>query len=294
MIKKIEIEQLENLLSQIITLSKDYEELRAMEKDTTLVEEEIQARVRHLRVKARDLVENSLDIPALLDGELLIYEKSIKRRKYINEKTPQEVLDMVDVKSDGHGEFYFYMDREVYRLDVEEANLMAAIRFINFKQEYPLEKLPAIIEALRTVARTSYGYRLTLASSNNDVIDGEDIYTGTVFNNSLYSKRSYALLEKLLLKLKDDYIERTNSSYSTLDYIVQHAEKLWLIINIKNGATDVLTEDEEKICRAAFDLKECFNEKNILANDRKTDEMIERLQVVVIHFLEKKNQTKTV
>jgi hypothetical protein len=134
----------------------------------------------------------------------------------------------------------------------------------------------------------SFGYRLTFITTNKTHTDIEHIFSGTIFNNTLYSARNYDFLEKLLLKLKDDYIIRTNSSYSTLDYVIQKVENKWLIINIKTGATDILNDAEIVIASAAHDLKDCCNEKNLLINDRRTEECIETLQAVVINYLEKR------
>ena len=292
MIQKVEAVQLESIMTQLISLINDYIELCDMKKDTTLIETEIQSRIVVLKALTRDLIENSLDIAVMLDGELLIYEKSIKKKKYIErDKMSQEVISRLDIHNDGNEDYYFYLEKEVYRLDIEEENLMAAIRFVNYKKVYPIENISKAIKAIRKVVVTAYGYRLSYATVAQKQLDTEKIYTGTVFNNTSYSKRSHALLEKLMLKLVEDYIIRINSSYSTLDYVIHQVGERWLIINLCTGVTDVLNEQEIVIAHAAFDLKACFDENNILANDRKTDDVIEKLQAIVIDYLEKRKAT---
>ena len=113
----------------------------------------------------------------------------------------------------------------------------------------------------------------------------ENFYTGTVFNNSSYSSRTYSLLDKLFLKIAKDYIERVKSSYDISDYIIHKVEDRWLIINRKNGATDILDEEESEICEAANNVTECFDNDSILENNRNTDIQIERLQRVIEKYI---------
>jgi len=278
---------IEELLEQIITLTKDFIELSDLKKDTSLVMEEIGKRLCDLKDESRDLVEGILDVPVILDGELLIHEKSTKRKQYIDKKDPEvKKLDVERHKS-GKKEYYFYLDKETYRFDIDEANLMTIVRFINYKNEYPMDKIYSVIKAIKKVLKTSYGYRLTHITTNTTNVDVEKISTGTIFNNTNYSIRSYDLLEKLLLKLKDDYIIRRNTTYSTLDYVIHNVESRWLIINIKTGAADILEDEEIVMAKAAFALRDCFDENNILKNDKSTDEVIEKLQATVINYLER-------
>jgi len=272
------MDSIEELIDQIITLTKDFIELTDIKKDTSLVVKEIQKRLKELKTSSQNLIENKLDVPVILDGELLIHERSIKRKKHV---------DGEEVEKNGN-DYYFYQEKEVYRLDIDETNLMTVVRFINHKKEFPMNKIYSVIKALKRVINMSYGYRLTFITSKTDKLDVENIYTGTIFNNTNYSIRSYDLLEKLLLKLKDDYIIRRNTAYSTLDYVVHNVEDRWLIINTKTGAADILEDEEITMARAAFTLRDCFDENNILKNDKSTDEIIEKLQAIVINYLDRK------
>jgi len=226
-----------------------------------------------------------------LDGELLTYEKSVKKKAYVHpDKTD---IEGIEILNDGDHDYYYYMEKDIYRLDIYEKGLMQVIRFINYKKDFPIESLSSVITAIRKVESSSYGYRLSLISTTKNKHDVENIYTGTIFNNTRYSLRCYDLIEKLLLKIKDDYIIRINSPYSTLDYMIQPVNNYLLIINIKTGIADILNEEESSICRVAFDVKRCFNEEDTLINDSTVDIKIEDLQAVVREYIEKrKNVTQ--
>jgi len=283
---KYDIDQIEDLLNQLAILNKDYDELVAMKSDTQLVEKEIRSRIVILKIKARYMVENLFDIPVILDGALLTYEKAVKKKAYVN----RDEVDgnNIDLQYDGHNDYYYYMEKDIYHLDIYEESLLIVVKFINFKKEYPLQQLSSLITAIRKIEATSYGYRLSLISTRKDKQDIENIYTGTIFNNSRYSLRCFNLIDKLLLKIKDDYITRINSSYSTLDYMIQAVNNYMLIINIKTGVTDILNEEEASICHVAFEVKKCFTDEDVLINSSSADVKIERLQAVVYDYIAKR------
>ena len=275
------MEEINELLEQLHALLDDYEELLEMDKDTTKVENEISNRVRNLKIKTRAQIESSFDIPVILDGELLTFEKAIKKRKYLDDNVDQTLLDKVQIKNDGDREYYFYLEKEIYHLDIDEEYMMCAIKFINSKKEWNKEELLNVLNAIAHMCVISYGYRLSFEGTVERKLNIENIYTGTVFNNSSYSSKTYNLLDKLFLKLAEDYIKRVKSSYDISDYIIHKVEDHWLIINRKNGATDILAEDESKMCEIANDVTACFDEENILKNSKNTDEKIELLQRAV-------------
>jgi hypothetical protein len=280
------MEEINDLLEQLHTLLDDLEELRQIGKDTSLVEEQIDTRVIDLKLKTRDLIEESFDIPAILDGELITYEKAIKKKRYVDYETMgPDLLSKMDIKTSTYKDYYYYIEKEIYHLDVDEENLMIAIRFINSKKEYSIDEIRTALNAVAHVCVTSYGYRLIFATSLEKRLNVEKIYTGTIFNNSKYSVKTYNLIEKLFLKLKEDYIVRVNSSYEIEDYVMHKIENHWLIINKKTGATDLLNEGESSICEIANAVKSCFDEKNILENTRKADARIEKLQKIVEAYI---------
>lgn len=280
------MEEINDLLEQLHTLLDDYEELLDMNKDTTNVEQEIDSRVRSLKIKVREQIENSFDIPVILDGELLTFEKAVKRKKYVDEEDiDKNILDKINIKNDGDRSYYYYLEKEIYHLEVDEEHLMTTIRFLNSKKEWEKDTLSEILNAIAHVCVISYGYRLTFEGVVEKKLNVENFYTGTVFNNSSYSSRTYSLLDKLFLKIAKDYIERVKSSYDVSDYIIHKVEDRWLIINRKNGATDILNEEESEICEAANNVTECFDNDNILENNRNTDIQIERLQRVIEKYI---------
>ncbi len=285
------MEEINDLLEQLHTLLDDYEELLDMDKDTSNVEREIDDRVRSLKIKTREQIENSLDIPVILDGELLTFEKAVKRRKYIDEEEiSDEVLDKINVKSDGERDYYYYLEKEIYHLDVDEEYLMTAIRFVNSRKEWDADTLLNALNAIAHICVISYGYRLTFEGVVEKRLNVENVYTGTVFNNSSYSSRTYSLLDKLFLKLAEDYIKRVKSSYDIGDYIIHKVEDRWLIINRKNGATDILNEDESEMCEYANNVTECFDEDNVLENNKNTDVQIEKLHRLVERYIRIKKE----
>ena len=79
------------------------------------------------------------------------------------------------------------------------------------------------------------------------------------------------MLDKLFQKVAEDYIKRVKSSYEISDYIIHKVEERWLIINRQNGSTDILNKEETEICDVANSVTECFDESNILRNNRNTD-----------------------
>lgn len=284
------MEEINDLLEQLHTLLDDYKELLDMDKDTTDVEQEIDSRVRSLKIKTREQIENSFDIPVILDGELLTFEKAVKRRKYVDNDIDPNTLENINVKNDGERDYYYYLEKEIYHLDVDEEYLMTAIRFVNSKKDWEADTLSNILNAIAHICVISYGYRLTFEGLVEKRLNVENVYTGTVFNNSSYSSRTYTLLDKLFLKLAEDYIKRVKSSYDIGDYIIHKVENRWLIINRKNGATDILNEEESEICEVANNVTECFDEENVLENNKNTDVQIERLQRVVEKYIRKQKE----
>lgn len=285
------MEAINDLLEQLHTLLDDYEELLDMDKDTSNVEREIDNRVRSLKIKTREQIENSLDIPVILDGELLTFEKAVKRRRYIDEEEiSNEELEKINVKNDGERDYYYYLEKEIYHLDVDEEYLMMAIRFVNSRKEWDAETLPNVLNAIAHICVISYGYRLTFEGVAEKRLNVENLYTGTVFNNSSYSSRTYNLLDKLFLKLAGDYIKRVKSSYDISDYIIHKVEDRWLIINRKNGATDILNEEESEMCEYANNVTECFDDDNVLENNKNTDVQIEKLHSLVERYIRIKKE----
>ena len=281
------MEELNDLLEQLHTLLDDYIELLDMDKDTSDIEAEIDSRIRVLKIKTREQIEKSFDIPFILDGALLTFEKAIKRKRYLK-SDDDSIRDKVNIKTDGDREYYYYLEKEVYHLDVEEENLQTAIKFVNSKREWHKDTLSDILDSIARICVISYGYRLTFETSIEKKLYVEKIYTGTVFNNSSYSSKTYNLLDKLFQKVAEDYIKRVKSSYEISDYIIHKVEERWLIINRQNGSTDILNKEETEICDVANSVTECFDESNILRNNRNTDAKIERLQAVVEDYIKRK------
>ena len=281
------MEELNDLLEQLHTLLDDYIELLDMDKDTSDIEAEIDSRIRFLKIKTREQIERSFDIPFILDGALLTYEKAIKRKRYLK-SDDDSIRDKVNIKTDGDREYYYYLEKEVYHLDVEEENLQTAIKFVNSKREWHKDTLSDILDSIARICVISYGYRLTFETAIEKKLNVEKIYTGTVFNNSSYSSKTYNLLDKLFQKVAEDYIKRVKSSYEISDYIIHKVEERWLIINRQNGSTDILNKEETEICDVANSVTECFDESNILKNNRNTDAKIERLQAVVEDYIKRK------
>lgn len=280
------MEEINDLLEQLHTLLDDYEELLDMDKDTTKVEYEIDSRVRSLKIKTREQIENSFDIPVILDGELLTFEKAVKRKKYVDESNLEKtMLDKINIKNDGERDYYYYLEKEIYHLDVDEEYMMTAIRFLNSKKEWEKDTLSDILNAIAHVCVISYGYRLTFEGIVEKKLNVENVYTGTVFNNSSYSSKIYNLLDKLFLNIAQDYIRRVRSSYDVSDYIIHKVEEHWLIINRKNGATDILNEEESEMCEYANRVTSCFNEDNVLENSKNTDIQIGKLQNKIEKYL---------
>lgn len=284
------MEEINELLEQIHALLDDYEELLEMEKDTTKVEKEIDDRVRSLKIKTRVQIESSFDIPVILDGELLTFEKAIKKKKYIDDEFDRAKLDNISIKNDGDRDYYYYLEKEIYHLDIDEEYMMTAIRFINSKKDWDKNYLSEVLNAIAHLCVISYGYRLVFEGTIEKKLNVENFYTGTVFNNSSYSIKTYNLLDKLFLKIAEDYIKRIKSSYDIGDYIIHKVENRWLVINRKNGATDILEGDESKMCEIANDVVECFDEDNILKNSESTDERIKILQQAVELYIRSLNK----
>lgn len=286
------MEAINDLLEQLHTLLDDYEELLDMDKDTKDIENEIDYRVHDLKIKTREQIEKSLDIPVILDGELLTYEKAIKRRRYVDkEDIEQDILDKIRIKNDGERDYYYYLEKEIYHLDVDEENLMTAIKFVNSKKAWQKDTLGNILNAIARICVISYGYRLDFEDVVEKRLNVENIYTGTIFNNSSYSKITYNLLNRLFQKIAEDYIGRAKSSYDISDYIIHKVEDRWLIINRQNGATDILKEKESQICELANCVTECFDEDNILKNDKNTDIRIEKLQRMIEKYIRSQNES---
>jgi hypothetical protein len=280
------MEEINDLLEQLHTLLDDIEELKSMDKDTALIEDQIRLRILELKAKTRNQIESSFDIPVILDGELLTFEKAVKKKRYIDyENMDDKFLSRVEIKNDGYKDYYYYLEKEIYHLDVDEENLMLSIRFVNSKKDYLTEELRRVLNAIAHLCITSYGYRLAFVTTQEKKQNIENIYTGTVFNNSTYSLKTYNLIEKLYLKLIEDYIIRVKSSHDINDYVIHKIESHWLIINKKTGATDLLDDNESDICEVTYAVEECFDNERILENSRKTDYRIENLQRVVEDYI---------
>lgn len=286
------MEEINDLLEQLHTLLDDIEELKGMEKDTVLIENEIRTRILDLKIKTREQIESSLDIPVILDGELLTFEKAIKKKRYIDyDQTDENLLSRVEIKNDSYKDYYYYIEKDIYHLDVDEENLMTSIRFVNSKKEYTEDSLRKALNSIAYLCVTDYGYRLNYVTTQEKKQNIENIYTGTIFNNSSYSFKTFNLIEKIYLKIKEDYMIRVGSSFEIEDYIIHKVENHWLIINKKTGATDLLNESECSICEVAYTVEECFDKENILDNSRKTDYRIEILQKVVSEYILNKKKS---
>ena len=59
------MEEINELLEQLHTLLIDYDELLEMNKSTDTVDKEITSRIHDLKIKVREQIEKSLDIPVI-------------------------------------------------------------------------------------------------------------------------------------------------------------------------------------------------------------------------------------
>lgn len=283
------MEEINELLEQLHTLLIDYDELLEMNKSTDTVDKEITSRIHDLKIKVREQIEKSLDIPVILDGELLTYERAIKKKKYLDKVSDYDLLDKISIKNDGERAYYYYLEKDVYHLDIDDEDLMTSIRFVNSKKNFDYNQLPDILNSIARMCIITYGYRLSYTTTLTKKLNIENIYNGTVFNNSNYSVKVYNLLDKLFQSIARDYIKRVKSSYDLSDYIIHKIENHWLIINRLNGATDVLNDDESEICEFANNVTKCFDDDNILVNSENTDKEIEKLHKAIARYIEEKN-----
>lgn len=279
-------------------LLRDCQELEEMNRNTTSVEKQISARIILLKEELRKFIEQSLDIPVVLDGELLTYEVISKERKYIDEEI--EITDPnwskeIGMQVEDGISFYYYTSRTIYQLDVDEEALMTLIRFINLKKTPTPQEILEVLKCYEEAKETSYGYRtayLTCIDEKAEIGKNREttVYTGTIFNNTQYSKRTTDLIQKIYLKVKTDYVNRTKSTYTASEYVLECIEGRWLIIHEVTGATDLLSSDESNLCNAARAVENCLDENGILANEKQVDMRIETLQYTLEDYLTKKSE----
>lgn len=283
---------------ELETLLKDYQELEEMAYDTEGAEKEISARIILLKAEIRTFIESTLDLPVTLDGELLTYEESSQEKKYIDEEIgilEPDWPEKIGVQEENGFSFYYYTKRTIYQFDVDEDCLMSLIRFVNSKTAPTQDSLLEVLRNYRTAKEISYGYRtafLTCIDEKSEVGKNREttVYTGTIFNNSQYSLRTNNLIEKILLKIKSDYVERTGSTYSPTEYVIKKVDGRWLIIHSQTGATDLLSDEEGQLCGAVGQVQLCMDENGLLSNDKNTDFQIEVLQGVLEQYLTKKEE----
>lgn len=255
--------------TEIETLLRDCKELEEMNQNTVSVEKQISARLILLKEEMRTFVEQALDVPVTLDGELLTYETNSKEEGYTK--------------------------RTIYQLDVDEESMLALIRFINSKKTPTADEILMVLKSYETAKDISFGYRTSYLTSIDEKAEvGKNrettVYTGTIFNNTEYSLRTRDLMDKISLKILTDYVSRTGSTYSLSEYVIKSVDDRWLIVHEKTGATDLLTEAESSLCKAVSDVQSCLDGKGILANNKKTDFQIETLQSVLEEYLKRKEE----
>ncbi len=267
-------------------LLRDCQELEEMNRNTTSVEKQISARIILLKEELRKFIEQSLDIPVVLDGELLTYEVVTKERKYIDEEigiTDPNWPKEIGVQVENGKSFYYYINRTIYQFDVDEESLMTLIRFINLKKTPTPQEILDVLKCYKEAKKINYGYRtayLTCIDEKAEIGKNREttVYTGTIFNNTQYSKRTTDLINKIYMKVKTDYVNRTKSTYPVSEYILECIEGRWLIIHEETGATDLLSDEESNLCTSARAVEACLDQNGILANEKQVDMRIENLQ----------------
>lgn len=279
--------------AELEILIHDCKELEAMNKNTESVERQISARIILLKEELRAFLEQSLDVPVTLDGELLTYETISREKKYIDEEIgitdPNWPREIGVQEEDGYS-FYYYTKRTLYQLDVDEECMMTLIRFINSKKTPTSEEILKVLKSYDAAKDISYGYRtayLTCIDEKAEVGKNTEttVYTGTIFNNTEYSLRTIDLTDKILLKVRSDYIARTGSTAEPEDYLLTAIEGKWLIVHRETGATDLLDERESELCVAVTNVQLCLDHKGMLANSKEVDIRIETLQNVLESYL---------
>lgn len=260
--------------TEIEILLRDCKELEEMNQNTSSVEKQISARLILLKEEMRVFLEQTLDVPVTLDGELLTYETVSKEN------------------SEEHGN---YTKRTIYQLDVDEDCMMSLIRFINSKKTPTSEEIMAVLRSYEKAKEISYGYRTSYLTSIDEKKDAgknreTTVYTGTIFNNTEYSLRTRELIDRISLKIIMDYVSRTGSSYPVSEYVTKCVDDRWLIVHEQTGATDLLNDEESRLCKAVSDVQNCLNASGILANDKKSDFQIETLQNILEAYLKRKEE----
>ncbi len=288
-----------SLPTELETLINDCKELEEMNKNTASVEKQISARTILLKEELRLFIEQSLDVPVTLDGQLLTYEEISKERKAIDEEIgitdPNWARDIGVFEENGCS-FYYYTKRTIYQLDVDEECMMTLIRFVNSKKAPTASEILIAIECYEQAKKISYGYRtayLTCIDEKAEVGKNTEttVYTGTIFNNTEYSLRTIDLTDKILLKVRADYVVRTGSKAKPEDYLLTAIDGKWLIVHRETGATDLLDERESELCIAVTNVQLCLDHKGMLANSKEVDIRIETLQNVLEEYL-KGNEEK--
>ena len=290
----------ETLPEEITILVHDYQELEDMGKDTSAVEKEIYTRVLLFKREIRKFVEEVIDMPVKIEGDLLVFETTTKEKKEIKEEL--EITDPDWPKQIGAFEengisYYYYYAKTVYQLDIDEPSLTALLQFLSSSTDYTEEELLEVIKQYQLAKQISYGYRLAYLTCFDEKANPDEnmettIYTGTVFDNTKYSKQTSELMDKVLLTVKTDYVERTGSTYEPTSYVIRKVDGHWLIIHSETGATDVLNEQEGKLCAAVGQVQLCYQD-GLLKNDKDADEQVSMLQQVLHEYFQQEENVKT-
>ena len=281
-----------SLSEELRLLIKDCQELSDMHKDTKLVEKEIASRVKLLKDEIRQFIESIVNLPVYLDGELLTYEETTRERVDVTSQEEETKLGNIRLYEEKGKKFYYYTQKTIYQLDVDEEELLDLIHFVNAREAYTKRELLDILKAYQQAQATSYGYRMAYLTSidekTTDANTETTVYTGTVFNNTEYSKKNHEFLKKILLKVKADYVSRTHSTYPKEQYIIKRVKGKFLIVHTPTGATDLLTDDESNFVIAISHVRRCYDKNNLLINDKRSDFQIDVLQQVLEEYLQKK------
>ncbi len=288
------------LPEEITILVHDYQELDEMGKDTSAVEKEIYTRVLLLKREIRRFLEGLIDKPVKIEGDLLVSETNTKKKKKVEEELGTTIPDWskkIGVFEEDGENYYCYYEKIIYQLDIDEPSLTALLHFINSQTEYTEEELLEVVKQYQLAQQISYGYRTAYLTCIDEKANPEEntettIYTGTIFDNTQYSKQTSELIQKILLTVKTDYVARTGSTYEPSSYVIRKVDGHWLIIHSETGATDLLNEQEAKLCGAVGQVQLCYQD-GLLANNKKTDFQIYMLQQVLQEYFGDGQDIKT-